>query len=279
MQPISPAELIARYDVFFLDIYGVLVRSDGVLPGAAGFLDRIRDAGKTAILLSNDASRSIASSWRRYSGYGLRIDPDQIITSGLLLKPHFARHNLAGAPTIVLGSADSAAYVRDAGGIPVAADDETARVLVCADDDGFPFLETLNDVVTTLFRRLEAGHHTDLLLPNPDLIYPASDRRFGITAGAMAAMLETILKLREGGDAMRFVPLGKPHPPIFEAGFARSPTKDKTRMVMIGDQIVTDVRGATDFGIDSVFLQSGVGRPDDPARFGLYPTFTMPALA
>ena len=64
-------------------------------PAVGDGMDRIRDAGKTAILLSNDASRSVASSWRRYSGYGLRIDPDQIITSGLnRLSAHCGRCRL-----------------------------------------------------------------------------------------------------------------------------------------------------------------------------------------
>jgi len=35
--------------------------------------------------------------------------------------------------------------------------------------------------------------------------------RFGITAGAIAALIEVVLRLRDPGGAQRFVPLGKPH--------------------------------------------------------------------
>jgi len=65
-----------------------------------------------------------------------------------------------------------------------------------------------------------------------------------------------VLRLRAPHDAPRFVPLGKPHAPIFEAALQRSPTKDKRRIVMLGDQFVTDVRGAHAFGIDSVFMET-----------------------
>jgi HAD superfamily hydrolase (TIGR01459 family) len=269
----SFADLIARYDAFFLDAYGVLVRSDGALPGAAAFLDRLRAAGRGFLILSNDASRSVETSWQRYRGFGLPIERDQIITSGMLLRDHYAAMGLAGAPTIVLGTRDSEQYVRDAGGQPVAADDEAAAVIVVADDDGYDFLETVNQVVTVLFHRLDQGLRTHLVLPNPDLLFPRGAGAYGVTSGAIAVMLEGVLRLRDPGDSLRFVPLGKPHPPIYAAGLARSSMQDKRRILMVGDQLVTDIRGAADFGLDSLFVESGVGRLSDAAVHGVHPTF------
>ena len=183
-----------------------------------------------------------------------------------------------GAPTIVLGTDDSADYVREAGGRPVAPDDETAEVLVVADDDGYDLLESVNQVVTVLFARFDRGQKTHLLLPNPDLLFPRGSRAFGITAGAVAAMIERILLLREPGGSLRFLPLGKPHAPMFAAAMRRSPTQDKRRIVMVGDQIVTDIRGARDFGLDSAFVLSGIGREADCALHGVDPTWLLPRL-
>ena len=267
--------LIERYDMFFLDAYGVLVRSDGALPGAAAFLDRLREAGRGFLILSNDASRSVATSLARYRGFGLGIEPDQIVTSGMLLRDHYAAHGLAGAPTIVLGTLDSQQYVRDAGGEPVGADDEGATVVVVADDDGYDFLETVNQVVTVLFHRLDRGLPTALLLPNPDLLFPRGPNAYGVTSGAIALLLEGVLRLRDPSGALRFVPLGKPHPPMYAAGLARSTTTDRRRIVMVGDQLVTDIRGAANFGLDSVFVESGVGRLSDAAAHGVHPTWVM----
>jgi HAD superfamily hydrolase (TIGR01450 family) len=279
MNRTSPDELLARYDVFFLDAYGVLVSSGGALPGAAEFLTRLADAGKTVLILSNDASRSAQTSWRRYRGFGLPLSPEQILTSGALLRDYYASSRLAGAPTIVLGTEDSAEYVREAGGRPVAASDQSAEVLVVADDDGYDLLETVNEVVTVLFARLERGQATRLLLPNPDLLFPRGPGSFGITAGSIAAMLEQILLLREPAGSLRFTPLGKPHAPMFEAAMRRSPTQDKRRIVMIGDQVVTDIRGARDFGLDSVFIASGIGREADCRLHGVSPTWLLERLS
>jgi HAD superfamily hydrolase (TIGR01459 family) len=267
--------LIDRYEVFFLDAYGVLVRSSGALPGAAAFLDRLRAAGRTFFILSNDASRSVDTSLARYRGFGLGLEREQIVTSGLLLRDHYAALQLAGAPTIVLGTSDSRQYVRDAGGEPVAADDDSAAVVVVADDDGYDFLETVNQVVTVLFHRLDRGLTTHLVLPNPDLLFPRGPGAYGVTSGAIAVMLEGVLRLRDPSGTLRFVPLGKPYAPMYAAGLARSPTQDRRRIVMVGDQLVTDIRGAADFGLDSIFVESGVGRLADAAAHGVRPTWVV----
>src|SRR5436190_482724 len=227
MQRTDLAGLIARYDVFWLDVYGVLVQSSGALPGAARFVRRLRDAGKSFLLVSNDASRSPETSLQRYGGFGLDITLDQILTSGMLLRDHYAAAGLVGAPSIVLGTDDSARYVTEAGGQVVAAHDERAEVVVIADDDGYPFLDTVNDVLTVLYRRLDAGRRTHLVLPNPDMIFPRGDRAYGFTAGGIAAMFEATLRLRDPGGALSFVRLGKPNAPIFAAALARSPLRDK----------------------------------------------------
>jgi HAD superfamily hydrolase (TIGR01459 family) len=275
MQNITPAELVERYEVFFLDAYGVLVCSSGPLPGAADFLHRLAAAGRRVLILSNDASRSPETSWKRYRGFGLPLAVEQIVTSGSLLRDHYATAGLVGAPTIVLGTEDSADYVRRAGGRPVPANDGSAEVVVVADDDGYDFLETINQVVTVLLARCDRGQETHLVLPNPDLLFPSGADAFGITAGAIAAMLERILLLREPGGSLRFQPLGKPHAPMFVAAMRVAGIEDKRKVVMVGDQVVTDIRGARDFGLDSVFVLSGIGREPDCARHGVDPTFRL----
>src|SRR5687768_17125469 len=93
--------LLETYDVFFLDAYGVLVTSNGALPGAAGFLAELDRRKKNYWLLSNDASRSVGTSWRRYTGFGLPLRADRILTSGDLLPKYFRQNNLVGARCLV----------------------------------------------------------------------------------------------------------------------------------------------------------------------------------
>jgi HAD superfamily hydrolase (TIGR01450 family) len=256
----------------------VLVCAAGALPGAAPFLRRLQQAGKRFLIVSNDASRLPATTAARYQRFGLPIAIDQILTSGMLLPAYYASAGLTGARTIVLGSADSEVYVRDAGGVVVLPGDDTASVVVCADDDGYPFLETVNEVVTVLLRRLSRGQQTRLVLPNPDLVFPRGDDAFGITAGAISVLLETVMKLRDPTGQHRFVPLGKPHAPMFDAAVARFPDVDRRRLVMIGDQLGTDILGASRAGVDTVLVETGVARAADLASSEMRPTWLLPAV-
>src|SRR4051812_34175521 len=130
MNETTVEQLLGRYDLFLLDAYGVLVTSSGALPGAVSFLERLKSAGKQYLLVSNDASRSPRTSLARYRGFGLPLDLDRILTSGMLLRDHFVAAGLAGKRCLVLGTEDSNAYVREAGGVVAPHDDDSAEVLV-----------------------------------------------------------------------------------------------------------------------------------------------------
>lgn len=270
--------LLERYDVFFLDAYGVLVSAEGSLPHAAEFLQTLTARKKTWMILSNDASRSPQTCSASYARKGLQIEPERVLTSGMLIENHFQERGLRGARTIVLGTPDSADYVRKAGGVVVPADDDNAEVLVVADDDGFDFLPTMNAAVSTLFRRIDRKQQTHLLLPNPDIVFPMGPGRVGITAGAIAAAIEACLDLRDADGRHRFVGLGKPHTPIFKAAQARCGNPDPRRTVMLGDQLATDVRGAHDAGLDVALLLTGVSRAEDIAGSSWKPTWILNSL-
>ena len=119
-----------------------------------------------------------------------------------------------------------------------------------------PFLETIDVILSSLFHKIDHKEDLHLILPNPDLIYPKADQNFGFASGSIALMFEAALNLRYPElPNLRFVRLGKPHPPIFTEALKRSGSRD---MIMIGDQLETDIRGANAFGIDSVLITSGV---------------------
>ena len=254
--PISARVLIDTYDAFLIDAYGVLVDGTRALPGAAAFIEAIERAGKDYLVVTNDASRSRERCATRLSALGVSISPDQFITSGSLVIPFFAEHELQGKKTMVLGPQDSKDYVSEAGGIVTPIElSQDADVVVVADDAGYPFLESLEICLSVLYRMIDQGRKPTLILPNPDLIYPKGPGEFGFTSGAVALLLEAGLNRRYPSQTWTFTPLGKPHPAIFEEAKRRIPGK---RVVMIGDQLQTDILGATRSGIDAALLLTGV---------------------
>ena len=268
-------ELADRYSAILFDAYGVLAGSNYVAPEAPAAIQLLHTLGKPYYVLTNDASALPETRAARYKSLGLPIEAARIITSGSLLTGHFAQHDLSGSRCVVLGPPDSLRYVELAGGrvVPHHADFDA---LIIGDQAGFPFLETADTLLTALFRKIDAGRPPRLILPNPDLIYPEGNG-FGFASGSVALIFESALALRyPDRPDLRFTRLGKPHPAIFREAFRRVGSMD---MVMIGDQVETDIRGANNFGIASALIDTGISAYDasrlpQPDR----PTYLIPSL-
>lgn len=276
MKTITTGALIERYSALLLDAYGVLVGTAGALPGARELIARLNRAEKPYYILTNDASKLPETASRRYRGFGLDIEPGRIVSAGTLLPACFAERGLTGSRCAVLGTEDSARFVERAGGVPVPIGEDFETLVVC-DENGFPFLEGIDRTLSALYARLDRGNETHLILPNPDLVFLKSAGDFGIAAGTMALMFESALALRyPDRSGLKFIRLGKPHATIFEEALRRSGTRD---MVMIGDQLATDIRGAREFGLAAALVAGGIsteipaGLPD-----ALRPTYLLEGL-
>ncbi len=255
--PIAIRDLLARYDGVLLDVFGVLLDASGPLPGARELIGELDRRALPYTVVTNDASRSAATYVERFAGYGIAIAADRFVTSGSLLPAYLREHGLAGARTLVLGTADSFAYVRDGGAIAVAPEPglDIDAIAVC-DDDGYEFLSGIEHALSAIVRAVDAGRAPALILPNPDLVYPKGGGELGFTAGAVALLLEAALARRFPGHALAFVHLGKPEPHLF-AEAARRLAIAPARLVMIGDQLETDIAGAHAAGMATALL-SGV---------------------
>jgi glycerol 3-phosphatase-2 len=279
MPPSPPSsttiELLDRYAGVLLDVYGVLLDAGGVLPGARELIDELMRRGMPFAIVTNDASRSVAAYERRFASHGLAIPGDRIVTSGSLLARYLAERSLSGARVCVLGTADSIAFVREGGGVVVLpeAGVELDALAVC-DDDGFDFLPGVEHALNGVVRAVEAGRCPRLVLPNPDVIYPKGGGEIGLTAGAIALLIEAALARRCPEAQLRFDRLGKPAPALFLEA-SRRLAIDPARLVMIGDQLETDIAGASAAGVSSALL-AGISRWSEGASTS--PTWLLERL-
>jgi HAD superfamily hydrolase (TIGR01450 family) len=254
--------IIRKYDVLLFDAFGVLMHRGGPYPGVPAMVQRLKKTGKTFYVLTNGASKLPRSYSVHLRQIGLMIDPAQIITSGSLLNTYFQSEALIGRRCIVLGPDDSREYVRLAGGIPSGFADKDADVIVLCDERGYPFLKTVDMVLNHIAHLMEKGIRPRLILTNPDIIYARDEKSIGITAGGIAVMMEAALQqYRSWHERVLFERIGKPGPMMFEEAFRRC---GKKKMVMLGDQMETDIKGASDFGIDSVLVDYNSQRPPLP---------------
>ncbi|MBI2378410.1 MAG: HAD hydrolase-like protein [Deltaproteobacteria bacterium] len=261
--------LVDRYSAFLLDAYGVLVDASGALPGALELVNALVSRGRPFRIVTNDASRSPEEIAKKLVALGFEVSAELIVSSGSLIASTLGAHGVS--EVVVLGPEGSKELSARSGARVIEPDGaRPLEALVVADEHGYPMLETLDEVISMLFSALDEGRRPLLVLSNPDLVYPKSKGRYGLTAGAVARVIEGALELRDSN--LGFVKLGKPYAPIFEAALSSLGTRDA---VMIGDQLLTDVRGAIGVGIDAAFVESGVARWTGR---GVRPTWRIAAL-
>ena len=273
---VSILDLIQRHDLLIFDAYGVLVRSDGALPGAPELIAHLNAHHVPYLILTNDASRSIPVAAAQYKSFGLDVDEAHVVTSSSLIVPFVQRHDLIGRPVLALGEGHALDYIKQSGARQIApgAGAHFDALFLCELTTS-TLHHDLEQILSALLSQIERTHKVPhLVLPNPDLIYPKSADTYGLTAGSIAAMFEAILTQRYPALSPRFQILGKPHALIFEEALGRYPHLPRERVVMIGDQLATDVKGALESGLHAALVKTGLhtapqweGSPFAPPTF------------
>ncbi len=239
--------LAQPFDVWFLDIWGVL--HNGVRPyaGAVSAAQKFRAKGGAVVLVSN-SPRPRAGVGRQLHQIGVPQDAyDAILTSGDVSRTLIAGQ--AGATVFHLGP-ERDLPVYDGLGVTLGKL-EDARAVVCTglfDDEK----ETPGDYLTLL--RSARARGLEMICVNPDIKVERGDRII-YCAGALAQAYEDM-----GGEVLY---AGKPHAPIYEEALRvarelRGGTLDTARVLAIGDGAKTDIGGARNNGLAAVYIASAV---------------------
>lgn len=249
-------EIAAGYRVLFCDVWGVVHNGVRAYPDAVAALMRARDRGQAVVLLTNsprlrdDVGRQLAA---------LGVDAgcyDRIVTSG-----DVTRKLAVDGPRRVfhLGPERDLGFFEGLDLELVEAFEAAGVICTGLVDDE---TETPEDYAQML-RRFRS-RDLPMLCANPDIVVERGDRLLWC-AGALARDYSLL-----GG---RVAIAGKPHRPIYDAALEEAravagETVDRTDILAIGDGVMTDVKGAMDFGCDLLFVTEGVHAAEYSGRQG-----------
>lgn len=271
------------YEAVLFDIDGTLMSAGTCLPGANTFLDHLRETGFPFCLLTNDGDHSVEEKSAMLCKAGLHILPEDIISSAMPLKDFAAENQYTGQPFFVLGSLGCPCYAERAGLIPCRDPekiDDCAGVIV--GEGAYDWHGHLTSVFNFFIRHPERP----LVVPNPDAYWPGHRKgEYGIGAGAHARFICGLLA--EMGILLEPVYLGKPHGRIYDYAvkslceryrFTHPP--EPHRIVMVGDSLASDIRGANRSGLTSVLILSGIttATQAEAASADLRPSLTFSSL-
>ncbi len=269
--------LLDRYSVFCLDMFGVLTDGAGPLPGAVEFLEFLRSNNREYLIVSNGCRHLPEMYAQIYRKKGLLIPPERILPSSALIRDWVELRGLEGASTWVIGAESCKEVARQSGLTVVDPNTKGLQVVILADESGIRSLGDLEQVLASLCAAIDRDEVPHLLLPNPDIIFPTEKGGFGFTAGALACVLEKSLAVRYPGTQWTFEGLGKPYPGIFLKAKSLIPAAAED-YIMLGDQLVTDIKGALDVGMDSALLTTGVVDLKGAGYWPYQPTYLLHSL-
>ena len=280
MDLVSFKKTTDNYSVIFLDAYGVLKSSTGLIDGALETVTSLIDSGKEVFVVTNDSSRSPESMADRYSQQagGELLPPERYISSGLLAAEYLDKQIPYGK-VAYLGKPESAHYIEIAGKIPVPVEECTPKdnlvAIVLLDDEGFDWFRGVNATLN-LIRRT----NVPVVVANADITYPMRGNDIAIAVGSLGGLLSDITE-------KTFVRFGKPDSMMFAYALARAreqlPKVTKRDVLFVGDTLRTDIIGANTYGFDTTLVLSGNTLPEQADLMirssGIIPTFISESIA
>jgi HAD superfamily hydrolase (TIGR01459 family) len=243
--------LAPDYDVLLCDLWGVVHNGVVAFPRACDALMRVRARGATVVFITNAPRPSAVVTRQLEKLHVPRETYDAIVSSGDVTRAEVERR--PGQSLFHMGPArDHSIFT----GLNVQfAPLERADYVVCSgldDDDS----ETPDDYRGRL--EIMRARKLFMVCANPDVVVERGDRLV-YCAGSIADLYATM-----GGEVLY---AGKPYRPIYEMALAKAQSSAEgadgrktplKRVLALGDSVRTDLKGARGFGVDFLFVTSGI---------------------
>ena len=233
--------IVNRYDLFFIDLWGVVHNGIELYENSIDVLDKLAAEKKDFILLTN-APRPNATVINFLKKIGLKKYFENVFTSG------------EAAYKYLINELDKKKFFhigppRD---FDLFKNIENNNVLDIGDADYILCTGLFDDQENDLnyYKNLLSNHVSKkMVCTNPDLIVDRGEKR-EYCAGSVAKSFEEIK-----GKVIYF---GKPHPPVYNL----STSIINKNILCIGDNLNTDIKGANVQNFDSLLITNGIHRKE-----------------
>ncbi len=232
--------IVDSYDLFFIDIWGVVHNGIRLYDTSIEVLENLSNLNKEFILLTN-APRPSSTVVNFLKKMGLNKFFENVFTSGEAALKYLIK-DLKNKKFFHIGPS-----TRD---FDLFKSFEKNKVLNIKDADYLLCSGLFDDHSDNLnyYKSLFSEHISKkMICTNPDLIVDRGDKR-EYCAGSVAKIFEEIK-----GEVIYF---GKPYPPVYNLS---SETKNK-KVLCIGDNLNTDIKGANIQNYDSLLITNGIHR-------------------
>jgi len=244
---------------FLIDMDGVLVKGQTLIPGADRFIARLKERSAPYLVLTNNPQYTQKDLAYRLNSIGLTIEPQRIFTSAMATASFLKsqRHN---GKAFVIGESGLTGPLHEAGFIITELE---PYYVVLGETQTYNLAQ-----ITTAIRLIVKGAR--FIATNPDPCGPAEG---GLVpaCGAMAALIE-----RACGVSPFFI--GKPNPLMMRTALNYLGAHSENT-VMVGDRMETDIVAGVESGMETVLVLTGVARVEEIKRYPYQPNHIVNSVA
>ncbi|MFG6529877.1 MULTISPECIES: TIGR01459 family HAD-type hydrolase [unclassified Sulfitobacter] len=242
-----------QYDALFVDLWGCVHDGRKALPAAVAALQAYRKTGGKVVLVTN-SPRPREGVEKQLQQFGVPQDAwDSIATSGDSARSAMFR-GAVGEKVWFIGHPGERKFFEP---LTILKNPVEIETVPLAQAEGIVCTGPVDAMADPEVMRPEfeqaIARGLKLLCANPDIVVDRGEVREWC-AGALAALYTEM-----GGESLYF---GKPHAPIYDLARRRLAALEvdipDNRILAIGDGILTDVKGAMDEAIDSLFITGGL---------------------
>ena len=257
--------LIDRFDHFLLDLDGAVYVGRELVPGSGEAIAELRRRGKQVRFITNDPTYHAEHFARRLERLGVPTSPSEVVSAAQAMLAYLEREegSCQGLTAYVVGTAVLKEYLAQ-GGLQILEGTaaERAAVVIVGGHVDFNYEE-----LKTGGRAARQAAH--FVVSAPDAAFPMPDGPWP-AAGAMAAGIGYMAGRQP-------VAVGKPEPWLFRAAAETLPPGG--RVVVVGDNLQSDILGAQRAGYASVLVLSGHTDRHDLERSDIQPDYVLERLA
>ena len=241
------------------DMDGVLVHEGQALPGAAEFLDRLRERERPFLVLTNNSIFTARDLRARLLASGLDV-PEASIWTSALATGQFLADQMPNGTAYVIGEAGLTTALHAVGYVLT----ETAPdFVVLGETRTYSF-----EAITKAIRLIERGAR--FIATNPDATGPSAEGPLP-ACGAVAALISKAT----GRDPYI---VGKPNPMMFRSALNAIDAHSETT-AMIGDRMDTDVIAGMEAGLETFLVLTGSTAREDIQRYPFRPSHVKDSIA
>ena len=245
-----------------IDLDGVIWEGDQVVRGAPETVAWLNDQGIPYLFVTNTTSRPVRLIADKLAQLGIHTQPEKILTPPIAATEWLAAH-VTGPVALLVPEATEEDFAAIQS---VELTDSTDIAAIVIGDIGEAWHYTL---LNTVFRRL-------MREPTPQLIALGMTRYWRAADGLRLDVAPFIKALEHAADCEARV-LGKPSPDFFAIALAMI-DRAAIDTLMIGDDLVGDVLGAQEAGMQGILTRTGKFRPQD-LEAGIMPDAMLESIA